>query len=61
MSGSSSSAGLFLGGTKMAGLIKAFEWDKTLLGPLGCWPATVKAVVAMMLRSPLRSGARPAS
>lgn len=41
------------GGSEMAGRIADFDWASTGLGPLGTWPASLTAVVGMMLRSPV--------
>src|SRR3954467_2093288 len=39
------------GGGEVAGLINAYPWEQTSLGPLAHWPSHVKVVTALMLRS----------
>lgn len=39
------------GGSELAGLIRAFDWQRTTLGPLRQWPEHLRTVVALMLRS----------
>ncbi|ODN71892.1 hybrid sensor histidine kinase/response regulator [Methylobrevis pamukkalensis] len=46
-------ADALLGGGETASLIREFDWGRTSLGAICAWPATVKAVVAMILRCPL--------
>ncbi len=41
------------GDSELAGLIAAFDWSSTSLGPIARWPEAVKSIVAMMLHSPL--------
>ncbi|MFP5392614.1 MAG: PAS domain S-box protein, partial [Gammaproteobacteria bacterium] len=44
----------FLAGTGEVGaLIGALDWSATSLGPIDAWPATVRTVVSMVLRSPV--------
>ena len=43
----------FLGSGEMAALIRAFDWAPTSLGAPEAWPATVKVVIATILRAPL--------
>ena len=38
---------------ELARLIAAFDWSRTSLGPIGQWPQGVKAVVALVLQSPV--------
>jgi PAS domain S-box-containing protein len=35
----------------LAGLIRDFDWADTALGPIECWPQTLRAVVAMIINS----------
>ncbi|MGN7293151.1 sensor histidine kinase [Rhizobium sp. SAFR-030] len=37
------------GGGEMAGAIRAFDWSKTSVGAMATWPASLRAVVQMML------------
>jgi len=46
-------ADALMGSGEMATLVNEFDWTRTSMGALAEWPATVKAVVAMTLRSPL--------
>src|SRR6478672_483207 len=39
------------GGGELSGLIRALDWSHTSVGALAQWPAHMKAVTAMMLRS----------
>src|SRR3954467_376079 len=39
------------GGGEVAGLINAYPWEQTSLGPLAHWPSHVKVATALMLRS----------
>ncbi|WP_411034211.1 response regulator [Shinella sp. BYT-45] len=41
------------GGGDAAGLIAAFDWTATPIGPLEDWPQTLKTTVSLMLRSPV--------
>ncbi len=41
------------GGGELASLIGSFDWAATSLGPLSQWPYTLKATVALILRSPV--------
>jgi len=41
------------GGGEAAGLIAAFDWTNTALGPLESWPPCLKTTVSVMLRSPV--------
>jgi signal transduction histidine kinase len=41
------------GGGATAALIAAFDWSKTAAGPIAQWPQSLKAVVGMVVRSPL--------
>lgn len=43
------------GSSEMAERIRTYDWASTLLGPAGSWPDRLKAVVEMMLDSPLVS------
>ncbi|WP_035484625.1 PAS domain S-box protein [Geminicoccus roseus] len=45
--------GFLSGGGEMAGIIQAFDWSTTSLGPLSLWPARVRAVVSLILRARL--------
>ncbi len=39
------------GGGEMAGLIAAFDWGGSCLGPLESWPGHMRSAIAIMLRS----------
>src|SRR4051812_23802117 len=41
------------GGGEVAGLIAQFDWASTSLGPLNLWPQSLKATIALILRSPV--------
>ena len=41
------------GDGELAGLIDGFDWSTTPLGPVASWPATIRSIVGMILRSPL--------
>ena len=41
------------GGGEMAARLRAHDWAATAMGPMADWPVEVKAVLAMMLQSPL--------
>ncbi len=41
------------GDTELARLIAAFDWSATSLGPIPTWSETVRAIVGMILQSPL--------
>ncbi|WP_181164540.1 PAS domain-containing sensor histidine kinase [Amaricoccus solimangrovi] len=41
-----------LGASEMAGRIRAFDWSRTPLGPIGRWPAHLRAAVSIALRAP---------
>ena len=41
------------GGGEMGGRIRCFDWATTHLGPIGGWPQSVRAVVALCVKSPL--------
>ncbi|MGB8539153.1 MAG: PAS domain S-box protein [Acidobacteriaceae bacterium] len=43
---------LITGNTEMAGLIRAYNWSKTPLGPIEGWSETLLATVNLMLHSP---------
>lgn len=43
----------FLGKSKMAGIIAAFDWSKTSLGPIADWPQSLRTAVNIMLHSDL--------
>ena len=42
-----------LGGGELGALIRAFDWSKTSLGPIGAWPQSLKTVTGMLLLSPV--------
>ncbi len=37
----------------MAALISAFDWSSTSLGPIDQWPESLRAVIGLLIRSPL--------
>ena len=39
------------GGGEMGARIRAFDWSKTPLGPIGQWPTSLLEVVSVCLRS----------
>lgn len=41
------------GGGEAAGIIAAFDWSRTSLGPIDAWPGSLKSSLALMLRSPV--------
>ena len=42
-----------VGGGELGALIRAFDWSKTSLGPVGQWPQSLRSVTAMLLLSPV--------
>ncbi len=46
-------AALLHGGGATGELIRAFDWSRTPLGPIARWPAEVRAMVQMVLASPV--------
>ena len=46
-------AGFAGGDGELGRLVATFDWSATSLGPIVGWPAPIKAIVGMMLRSPL--------
>jgi PAS domain S-box-containing protein len=40
-------------GGELSRLIAAFDWGRTSLGPMACWPAHVKTTVGLLVRSTL--------
>ena len=42
-----------IGGGELAGRIDRFDWSATSIGPIETWPAAMKAVVGLVLRSHL--------
>ena len=42
-----------LGGGELGALIRAFDWSKTSLGPIGAWPQSLKTVTSTLLLSPV--------
>lgn len=54
MAGSSIADHPFLaGGGEAAGIIADYDWASTSLGPISSWPASLKASLALVLRSPV--------
>jgi PAS domain S-box-containing protein len=46
--------GAFLAGTgELGDLIAAFDWSRTLVGPIAGWPQSLRLAVGMILRSPV--------
>lgn len=43
----------FLGGSATAGLIAAFDWSATPLGPIESWPPSLRTTCSLMLHSPV--------
>ncbi len=41
------------GGGELAGLIAAFDWASTPLGPIGGWPQSLRTTVGLVVRSPV--------
>lgn len=41
------------GGGETGGLIKAFDWSRTSLGPIPFWPQSLKTALDLILRSPV--------
>jgi len=41
------------GGGEASQIIANFDWAATSMGPVGQWPANVKAAIALILRSPV--------
>jgi len=41
------------GGGEASQIIAEFDWTVTSLGPIECWPETLKASIALILRSPV--------
>ncbi|MDB5723318.1 MAG: histidine kinase, partial [Novosphingobium sp.] len=41
------------GGGELGALIAAFDWSRTSLGPLDCWPQSLKTVAHTLLLSPV--------
>jgi signal transduction histidine kinase/CheY-like chemotaxis protein len=41
------------GGGELGGLIQAFDWSKTRLGPISEWPQSLKTVTGTLLASPI--------
>jgi PAS domain S-box-containing protein len=41
------------GGGALGALVAAFDWGATPLGPISSWPATMKSMVGLILRSPM--------
>jgi len=41
------------GGGALGALVAAFDWGATPLGPISSWPATMKSMVGVLLRSPM--------
>ena len=41
------------GDSELAALIARFDWSSTMLGPIDTWPASIRSIVGMLLRSPL--------
>ena len=48
---STSSAAIFAGNSKMALLMRSFDWSQTLLGPLPEWSQSFKATVNILINS----------
>jgi len=44
----------WLGDSEMAGMVLAFDWSRTPLGPIASWPQSLKTAVAICLRSPFQ-------
>jgi PAS domain S-box-containing protein len=42
-----------VGGGALGALVAAFDWGATSLGPITAWPATMKSMVGLILRSPM--------
>ena len=40
------------GSSELAGLIRAFDWSKTPLGPISGWPQSLKTATSMVVASP---------
>jgi PAS domain S-box-containing protein len=38
---------------ELPGLIRAFDWSKTSLGPIEAWPQSLKTITGFLLRSPV--------
>ena len=46
--------GVFIaGGGELGDLIARFAWERTSIGPIDTWPAAMKTVLALVLRSPV--------
>lgn len=43
--------GFLAGGGEMGALIRAYDWDKSPLGPPAYWPQALKVVIRLMLTS----------
>ena len=40
-------------GGQLGRLIDGFDWSKTPLGPIECWPSVLKTTIGLILRSPI--------
>ena len=47
------SADIIIGTSEMAGLIRAYEWDRTSLGAISGWPQSLITSVNLILQSPV--------
>ncbi len=52
-SASSAPADFLRGSGELVGLIRAFDWSKTSLGPIGQWPPSLKTITGFLLQSPV--------
>jgi len=44
----------FIPGTgELAGLIRAFDWSGTSIGPIESWPVSLKTIVGFLVQSPV--------
>jgi PAS domain S-box-containing protein len=43
----------FGGGGETGALIRAFDWERTSLGPISTWPQSLKTATAMIVHSPV--------
>src|SRR6201996_755036 len=41
------------GGGEMGGLVAAFDWSATALGPIADWPISLRSAVSIVVRSPV--------